>query len=184
MPRFSKQLKGFHRQRGAALFVGLMLLLVLTLLGLSSSNASIMQERMAGNLQDRNLAFQRAEGALRDIEMRIRDIATGGGSGNLSAAQLWGQLGLDVGDCSLYNAVESGGAWGGWESAPWVELGSDQEYAVIDLGLGGANFQTSGCIPMMQMNSTPMGQYYMVLARGTGQSESTQVILQTIFYMP
>ena len=37
--------------RGAALFVGLMLLLILTLLGLSASNVSIMQERMASNHQ-------------------------------------------------------------------------------------------------------------------------------------
>lgn len=170
-------------QKGIALFVGLMLLLVLTLLGLSASNASIMQERMAGNVQERNLAFQRAEEVLRDIESRIRSVSSGG-SGNLGAVQLWGQAGLEVGDCSLLEATQDAGAWGGWNSAPWVTINAKQEYAIFDLGLGGSNYETSGCIPMMQLGSAPMGQYYLILARASGQSDSSEVILQSIFYMP
>lgn len=171
-------------QQGVALFVGLLLLLMLTLLGLSASNASIMQERMAGNMQDSNLAFQRAEAALRDIEIRIRNVSTGGGSGNLGAAQLWSQLNLEVGDCSLLEANQSDGAWGGWDSAPWVTLNDTQQYVVIGLGSGGSTYQSTGCTPALEQNSTPDGDYFMILARGTGQSESTEVVLQSIFYMP
>lgn len=49
---------------GAALVMALVFLLVLTLLGISSLNTSALQEKMAGNVQDRNYAFQAAESAL------------------------------------------------------------------------------------------------------------------------
>lgn len=61
-----------HRQRGAILAVSLMLLLVLTLLGITSMQMTRMEERMAGNLQDINVAFQGSETALRSGEESIR----------------------------------------------------------------------------------------------------------------
>lgn len=56
---------GRRGQRGSALAIALIFLLVLTLLGLSAMQGSNLQERMAGNLRDRNMAFQSAEAALR-----------------------------------------------------------------------------------------------------------------------
>lgn len=55
----------FRRQRGGALAIALILLLVMTLLGVQSMRSNIQQERMAANQQDRDLAFQAAEAALR-----------------------------------------------------------------------------------------------------------------------
>lgn len=60
-----------HGQRGAALVVVLILLLVMTLLGLASLRGTLMEERMSANLYDRNLAFQAAEAALREGEARL-----------------------------------------------------------------------------------------------------------------
>lgn len=60
-------------QRGAALIVSLLFLLVLTVLGMSSINSSIMEERMSGNSADRQRAFQAAEAALRSGEIYLRD---------------------------------------------------------------------------------------------------------------
>ena len=50
-----------NRQRGVVLLVSLMLLLMLTILALTATNRSTLQERMAANSQDSNLAFQAAE---------------------------------------------------------------------------------------------------------------------------
>lgn len=52
-------------QRGAVLIVGMVLLLMMTMLGLTSMQGTIQQERMTGNLRDRELAFQASEAALR-----------------------------------------------------------------------------------------------------------------------
>lgn len=67
---------GCQRQRGVALFVVLMLLLVITLLGLSSLRGTVMEERMSANMFDRSLGFQGAESALREAEARVALSAT------------------------------------------------------------------------------------------------------------
>lgn len=56
------------RQRGVALAVVLILLLVMTLLGLAAMRGTLMEERMSANLLDRSLAFQATEAALREGE--------------------------------------------------------------------------------------------------------------------
>jgi hypothetical protein len=50
-----------HRQRGAALVVGLVLLLVLTLLAVSTLRTAALELLMAGNVQFKENAFQLAE---------------------------------------------------------------------------------------------------------------------------
>lgn len=64
------------RQRGVALIVVLILLLVVTLLGLASMRGTLLEERMSGNLYDRSLSFQAAERALREGEALVRTGAT------------------------------------------------------------------------------------------------------------
>lgn len=54
-----------RRQGGAVLVVGLIILVILTLLGVQAMRSNVLQERMAGNMRERNLAFQAAESALR-----------------------------------------------------------------------------------------------------------------------
>jgi type IV pilus assembly protein PilX len=66
------RLHSAHGQRGAALIVALVFLIVLTLLGVSSMRTSTLQERMAGNLRDSNLAFQAAEAGLREAEQFLQ----------------------------------------------------------------------------------------------------------------
>jgi type IV pilus assembly protein PilX len=56
------------RENGSALIVALTFLLLLTLLGTTAMRGATMQERMAGNTRDWNVAFQAAEAALREAE--------------------------------------------------------------------------------------------------------------------
>ena len=62
-----------RRQKGITLIVGLILLLVMTMLGLTAVQVTTQQERMAGNLRDRNIAFQAAESALREGESALEN---------------------------------------------------------------------------------------------------------------
>lgn len=57
-----------RRESGISLIVVLLLLLVMTLLGLAVLRGTLLEERMSANMYDRSLAFQVAEGALRDAE--------------------------------------------------------------------------------------------------------------------
>ena len=55
-------------EKGAVLLVALIVLLLMTIIGISSMRGTSLQERMAGNMRDQNLAFQSAETAMRQAE--------------------------------------------------------------------------------------------------------------------
>ncbi|HTS24156.1 MAG TPA: PilX N-terminal domain-containing pilus assembly protein [Casimicrobiaceae bacterium] len=60
-----------HGQGGMSLFPSMMFLLVLAMLGVAALNSTLLQEKMAGNTRDTNVAFQAAEAALRDAESDV-----------------------------------------------------------------------------------------------------------------
>lgn len=62
-----------YKQTGSALIVSLLFLLILTILGVAGIQTTSMQERMSGNMRDRNMAFQAAEAALRGGEDFVRN---------------------------------------------------------------------------------------------------------------
>lgn len=56
------------KERGAALITALMILLVMTLLGITAVTTSSLQERMAGNMRDQYMAQQAGDSIIRDGE--------------------------------------------------------------------------------------------------------------------
>ena len=69
-----------RRQQGAILIIALLFLVLLTIIGVSSISGVALEEKMASNLREQNVAFQAAESALRDAEI---DLEAGiGGTGN------------------------------------------------------------------------------------------------------
>lgn len=99
-----------RKQEGAALVVGLLLLLLITFLAVASMNNANVQERMAANSQNVNLAFQAAESA---VDNQIQ-LVMGGDTSNLATAR--SQFGLttpawptdtyDAGDSDITTNVE------------------------------------------------------------------------------
>jgi type IV pilus assembly protein PilX len=57
-----------QRQRGAAMVIALIMLLILTVIGTATARMTLLEERMTGNTQDHRVAFQAAEAALREGE--------------------------------------------------------------------------------------------------------------------
>jgi type IV pilus assembly protein PilX len=64
--------KSPHAQRGMALLVSLVFLLLLTLIGISSMQNATLQEKMASSVTLRNQSFQIAEAALRIGESAVQ----------------------------------------------------------------------------------------------------------------
>ncbi len=60
-----------RRQRGVALIISLILLVITTLLGLAAIRSITQEERMAGQSYSRSLAFQSTESALRQAEVLV-----------------------------------------------------------------------------------------------------------------
>ena len=63
------------RKEGAVLIISLIMLLLLTIIGVTAIQTTSLEEKMAGNMRDQNLAFQAAESALRVGETETATIA-------------------------------------------------------------------------------------------------------------
>jgi len=63
-------------QHGAALITGLIFLVVLTLISLSAIKATSLEERMAGNARDQDVAFEAAEAGIRDAMTKLNNPQT------------------------------------------------------------------------------------------------------------
>lgn len=70
----------FQKQKGVALVVGLIMLLVLTIMGVSSMSNTTMELKIAGNYRTHTDAFQEAMSAVEDVIVQAsKSVAAGGG---------------------------------------------------------------------------------------------------------
>lgn len=147
------------RQHGATMIVALIFLVILTLLGTTVASNNTLQERMAGNTRNRDLAFQAAEHALRAGQANLAAFADG------SAASLNGLI--------AYNAATPN------TTAQWRDSWPSGSQSVS--GLAGVCNNPSYVVE--QMPDDPTGnQYYRVTSRGVGACNSNAtVILQAMF---
>ncbi len=87
------------RQRGVILFVALILLVILSLLGVTAARLQTSEERMARNEDNHQMGAQAAEAALRNAEANIA-----GGAFTALTSNTAGQYTLD------------------WNNGPWASL--------------------------------------------------------------
>lgn len=139
----------FHtprRQQGAVLFVALVFLLLLTLLGLTASSTSILQERMTGGMRNAQLATMGTETALRGGEIDLwtaaaRSSYTNGGL----ALPPCGHSGVQPCGYQRTNGTPDARStkFRGWKQ--WIATGTDGAigYAQAVSGLGGAQASAS-----------------------------------------
>jgi len=80
------------RQKGAALVVGLVLMMVLTLLAVSTMRTATLELLMAGNAQYKEKAFQLAETGLRDAINQLNQ-----GTLSLDTTVGWQDIGALIG---------------------------------------------------------------------------------------
>ena len=177
----TKQAFRRRRQGGAILITALLILLLLTIFGISTMDTNILEEKMAGNMRDRNNAFQAAESALRSAEQWLAAQTTLDIS---STGPIWDVKALDpdtTNDTPWWNEVDA--AW--WEDAANGVIaltGADE--------LPGVMFQPEYIIEKLPPKSIGLGAgesldaadtYLQVTARGVGGSPTTVVMLQSIY---
>lgn len=164
--------QGYKKQHGAVLVVSLMILLVMTLLGLSSMQGTILEEKMSGNMRDRNLALQSAEVAMRDGETFIDNIV------NTSKFDDTGGLyAMATSDPNYFSANTWASARTYSGTMPAVK--TQPHYVVKYVGdISGAG----GSINIGGYSDKPVGgdvTTFRITSRGTGGRDTTQVFLQT-----
>jgi type IV pilus assembly protein PilX len=165
------------RQRGAAMVIALVMLLVLTILATASARMTLMEERMTGNTQDRNIAFQAAEAGLRAGE---------------DEAQVPVLPDFDVNAEGLYTPANAGDD-PVWEAVDWT----DEDEVLISDELADApgmlaDASASYIVEQLPRVATPgeslaadatvdEATFYRVTSRGVGVSGNATVTLQTTF---
>jgi len=188
-------LRNFHapqRQHGITLVIVLLLLIIVTLLGLAAMRGSILQERMAGNVSARGLAFQSAETALRVGEQWLRDadptIPASGCTGGVCAMPVDGAA-------PAYEAANFWTTVGNYRSIVVPDESNIDmlRYAIESLGDGTASATGSGPSECLGAEGDDAGcvgsdgaanvRNYRITAIAVTDN-GAQVVLQSTFQMP
>jgi type IV pilus assembly protein PilX len=169
----------YKKQSGAALVVSLLILLVMTLIGVSSMQTTTMEEKMASNAREHQQAFEAAEAALRAAEKHIEDdvtvtagFDTTGSDGHYdnSVQELWRTLGWTNTDSLADNTYTSTYSSA---SAPRyiIEHYGSTTTDVDKFNLGGYGTGAGGGDI----------ELFRITARGTGANNQSPVLIQTYY---
>ncbi len=99
----------YKKQQGVVLVISLIMLLLMTIVGVTSMQTTILQEKMAGNLRDKHIAFNSAEAALQqgEADLTAASLPTFGSTTGLysatgTSAELWKTINWDATDSKIY----------------------------------------------------------------------------------
>lgn len=171
------------RQSGVALIMSLVMLLILTILGLSSVESTSMQQRMSLNARDNDLAFQAAESAIREAEAYL--------SVNTSLLPF-----QNSNTAGRYDAPANGNV--DLSTFDWTTAGNDSRgYATVSTNISGVATQPEYIIEWVKtvisqedtLNLSNIGQstgsgrtqIFRVTAYGTGGTDTAHVMIQTTY---
>ena len=165
------------RQSGVVMAVSLILLLVITLIAVSSIRGTMLEEKMAGNSLDRNLAFQSTESAIREAEISIEGVASLGGFDGSA-----GLFGLADAEPDFANSATWGAANQSVVTDDAYGSYAEPQYYVKHFT---TVIGTEGALNMSgygDNKGTGDVTVFKITARGTGgNAESAEVILRTYY---
>jgi type IV pilus assembly protein PilX len=177
-----------RRQQGAALVVGLVIMVVLTVLGITAARMAGLEERMAGNMRDRSLAMQAAELTLRDAERDIMNTVAASARSLSGITDFAADCGASTGTATdnglCYNGT-GGYATPIWTTvnmtaAPSVAYGSFTGATAIPLVVNQPRYVIEGF--RKQIPGTGGDTFfYRITVRAQGANPNTVVWLQEVF---
>lgn len=160
---------GNGRQNGAVLVFCLVFLAILTLMGVSGMESTILEERMSGNMQDYNTAFQAAESALKVGEAWLGGENTRPATSSNGSTVVWqvDAMDPDTGDTTEWWADSA-------RDASWWSANAE-----TTTGLQGVAAQAEYIIEEYRTAGTKV--FHRITARGIGANSTTAVKMQSIF---
>ena len=187
--------RNIGNQRGATLVIALIILLVMTIIGVTSMKSSTLQERMAGNARQKTVAKNAALTALREAEIWLttnvdqpEDInAFTGVGGKYSAVRrpvgAAEELNVDVTDPDVWLAFNAANFTE--SSAMSASLVSRQPRYVIEYIGRDIRGSASSPVKMMDVESqgaTDLSPYFFrITAIGWGRDENIYSILESTY---
>ena len=164
------------RERGAVLVIALLMLLIMTILGVTAMQMSRMEERMAGNSRDLNLAFQGAEAGLRNGENRLRVLTVRPATCTTAPCNLWRRDLITVSkrDQSLTWWATNGFEYGVAATAEVTGVTRDPMIVVEEVGFVPDSLTVG--------HGPPEGRnFYRVTANSSGASNTAEAVLESTY---
>lgn len=168
-------------QRGAVLIVGLIMVLLMTIIGLAAIRGSDMQERMAGNMRDRNLAFQSAEAAVRAGEELLDSAVIPSFTGN--TVGYWPDLNKPsaIRDRPITWTAEQWAANSVVAASMSLVGVREQPRYTIEQILVPVSAQNEGSGVDAHSQMTRYDEFFRITGRGVGGTSTSDVVIQTTF---
>jgi len=180
--RLQRPLK--NRQQGVVLIISLIILMVMTLIGVTTMQSTTLQERMAGNTRQRNLAFQAGEAGLRAGETLLQGATLPAFGSDLDPGLLdpW----VDpTSDPALTTSSDVATYWMAYD---WTDTGSQNYGGTLDDTLSSQPryviehlFDKPGAGSLDATRPGAPESWYRVTARGVGGTGNAVVILQSLY---
>lgn len=161
-----------RRQQGAVLVISLIILLVLTILGIAAMQSTTMEEKMAGNARNRDLAFQSAEAALREGEAYVENLTTT--TGFSGAGGLYSEADPDP-DWTSTAAWTSARTYGSYGGSVIQGVAQQPKYYIKIVAVVSAP-RTSKVLPPNVGGTVTI---FRITAKGWGSTTNSQVVLQS-----
>lgn len=170
-----------QQQRGGALITALSILLIMTVLGISAMSTTALQERMAGNARDAEVAFEAAEAALRAAETILT---------TTPAANIDTLINANTAGYYLAGANEQWKTEANWATAATATypiVASQPRFIIQRITTTGtATASASGPIESINYSNNPpvitgTTRVFQITARGFGLSANSRVMLQSYF---
>ncbi len=173
-------MKARVRQGGIALFVCLALLLVLGIAGVSGVRTTILEQRMARNLVDADLAFQAAEAALRQGEAFLAE--------SIDSTDRFTAAGTD--GLWMAAAPGEGERWaqsGNWDPANGGSVAVDLDMVaakpryMIEWIASLHDTADAHLVEQSEVADAPPVEVFRVTARAVGRTTGSRVMLQSTY---
>jgi type IV pilus assembly protein PilX len=177
-----------NKQRGAVMITVLILSMVLTVAVISQMNITLLDEKIVANQKNRHIAFQAAEGAIREAEIWLEEQAEVPSPLEDGAGSIWSlgspkQDDADAAEWWMANANDNEWWQGnGLEALTQVDdlpNINDEEYRPRYIMEYYAYVQDS--LVTGQQKDEQGRNFYRITTRGFGGSDSARVTLQTTY---
>ncbi len=176
--------KNIGYEKGATLFTALIFLIMLSVLGVNLAQMSSLEERMAGNNRNQDLAFQAAEAALKYVETNLTagvilhtkiPVPANNTSGTVTAAGLRAINVCLPNNASYWNGTGSADCAGTTQQFAWTS--GTARTAPLSLN----NIASQPMYIVERLANVGTTEKYRVTARGVGGDSNVVVILQAMF---
>lgn len=172
-----------RKQKGTVLAISLIILLLMTLIAVTAMQSTTLEEKMAGNSRDRDLALQAAESALRDAEAVIEARTAPPAAGSYdSTTGVYGIGNSSVPDYSVYSNWTGSGTANATTTI--TGIAAPPRYFIVHIADDDSESKKSLKIDDYKTSGhDTKTSIFSITTRGVGISTTSQVLIRSRYGM-